>query len=86
MTDQLTELHRAKQGAAALIACVVQTINESDPTFEKRFLGRLARLHAEFVGNTDGNVMQELDLFEWTREYLTGWNVVTGQGKPLLGE
>jgi len=22
----------------------------------------------------------------WTTEYLTGWNRVTGQGKPLLGD
>ena len=86
MTDKTTELHRAKRGAAALTACVVQTLNESDPTFQARFLERLGLVYGEFRDNTDGDVIQELELFSWTREYLTGWNKITGQGKPLLGE
>lgn len=84
--DKTTELHRAKRGAAALTACVVQTLNESDPTFRERFLENLGRVYSEFRDNTDGDVIQELELFQWTREYLTGWSKFTGQGKPLLGE
>lgn len=83
MTDNTTELHRAKRGVAALTACVVQTLSESDPTFQERFLERLARVYGEFRDNTDGDVIQELELFSWTRENLTGWNIITGQGKPL---
>ena len=86
MTENLTELHRAKRGAAALTACVVQTLNESDPTFQERFLKRLGGVYSEFRDNTDGDVTQELELFQWTRQYLTGWNPITGQGKPLGGE
>ena len=86
MTEKLTELHRAKRGMAALTACVVQTLNESDPTCLERFLKNLGQVYGGFRDDTDGDVTQELELFQWTREYLTGWNMITGQGKPLLGE
>ena len=33
---------------------------------------------------TDRSVKQDLELLSWTRELLTGWNFVTGQGKPFL--
>ena len=85
MAEKLTELHRAKRGAAALTACVVQTLNESDPTFQERFLKNLGEAYREFRDDTDGDVTQELELFQWTREYLTGWNMIAGQGKPLRG-
>ena len=84
MTEKTTDLHRAKRGVAALTACVVQTLNESDPTFRERFLENLGNVYYQFRDDTEGDVIQELELFSWTREYLTGWNMVTGQGKPLL--
>jgi hypothetical protein len=37
-----------------------------------------------YHGRWDGEVNQELELLSWTRELLTGWNFVTGQGKPFL--
>jgi hypothetical protein len=80
---QTTDLFRAKRGVAALAACIVQTVNESDPTFQIRFLERLGKAYYQFRDDTDGDVLQELELFSWTREYLTGWNPITGQGKPL---
>jgi hypothetical protein len=61
----------------------VQTLNESDPAFQERFLERLKNVYYQFRDDTDGDVTQELELFSWTREYLTGWNPITGQGKPL---
>jgi hypothetical protein len=87
MADQTTDLHRAKRGVAALTACVVQTLNESDPSFQERFLKRLTEVYYHFRDNTElTNTTQELELFSWTREYLTGFSHFTGQGKPLLGE
>ena len=81
---ELSELDRAKRGTAALVACIVGTLDESDPTFRERFLAKLGDVYYEFRDNTDGDVIQELELFRWTREYLTGWNMVTGQIKPLV--
>jgi hypothetical protein len=80
---QTNDLFRAKRGVAALAACIAQTLNESDPTFQTRFLERLGKTYYQFRDGTDGDVTQELELFAWTREYLTGWNPITGQGKPL---
>jgi len=80
---KLSDLHRAKRGVAALVACLVQTVNETDSSFEGRFLERLSR-YGEFKDNTDGDVRQEMELLSWTREYLTGWNTITGQGKRFL--
>jgi hypothetical protein len=62
MTDRTTELHRAKRGAAILATCIVQTLTESDPTFQDRFLERLSRAYRELKDNTDGDVIQEKEL------------------------
>jgi hypothetical protein len=85
MTDKTTELHRSKRGVAILATCIVQTLNESDPTFQERFLNRLSKAYYELRDNTDGDVVQEMTLLSWTREYLTGFDFVTGQGEPFLG-
>lgn len=42
VTEPKDDLSHAQTGVAALVACVVQTLNESDPSFQQRFLDRLA--------------------------------------------
>jgi len=83
MTDDLNHL---KRGVAALTTCVVQTLNESDPTFRERFLDRLARAYREMRDNSEGDVLNELELLAWTRSYLTGFDHASGQGEPFLGD
>jgi hypothetical protein len=85
MSEKTTELHRSKRGVAVLATCIVQTLNESDPTFQDRFLKRLTDAYYELRDNTDGDVIQELELLSWTREYLTGFDHVNGQRQPFLG-
>jgi hypothetical protein len=85
MADQLSDLHRAKRGVAVLAACIVQTLNESDPTFQRRFLERLAQAYAEIKDDWPGpDVIQELELLSGTREFLTGFDRIEGQGEPFL--
>lgn len=86
MSDQANDLGHAKKGTAILAACIVQTLSESDPSFQARFLARLAAAYGELRDNTDGSVQNELELLSWTRELLTGFNMVSGQGKPFLAE
>lgn len=86
MAQQLSDLDHLKKGTAALAACIVQTLNESDPSFQERFLSRLARAYGEFRDNTDGDVQNELETLAWTRTLLTGFDFVTGQGKPFLSD
>jgi hypothetical protein len=67
MTDQKEDdLFHVKRGIAALSACIVQTMNESDPTFQKRFLERLERAYYKLRDN--GGATQELELLSWVRE------------------
>ena len=84
MADPKNDLHQAKRGVALLAACIVQTVNESDPSFQGRFLDRLSRIYRELKDNTSGDVMHEMELVAWTREYLTGFSIIRGQGKKLL--
>jgi hypothetical protein len=86
MSDQTTDLHHVKMATAALLAMLVQTLNESDGTFEARFLERLAKGYREFRDNAAGDVRHQLELLSWTRELLTGFNMVEGQGKPFLAD
>lgn len=85
MTAQLSDLHRAKRGTAVLAACIVQTLNESDSSFQARFLRRLERAYVELREDPEYETMQELELLAWTRELLTGFNPSSGQGEPFLG-
>lgn len=84
MADQAADLIHLKKGMAVLTACVVETLNQSDPSFQTRFLEKLALAYGELKDNTDGEVRQQLELLAWTRELLTGFNPVTGQGQPFF--
>lgn len=86
MSDRITELHRAKRGVAILAACIVQTIRESDPSFEERFLKRLGAAYRELRDDTPGDVIQEMELLSWTRELLTGFDPINGQKEPFLSD
>jgi hypothetical protein len=83
MSGPKDDLFHAKRGVAALAACVVQTLNESDPTFQERFVKRLEKAYDHFRYQ-EGDTNHELELLSWTRELLTGFNFSTGQGKPFL--
>lgn len=86
MASVQDDLFRSKRGGAILATCIVQTLNESDPTFQTRFLERLSRAYGEIHNTLEGSVNQELELLAWTREFLTGFDTVTGQNKPFLAE
>ena len=89
MTD---EEWAVRTGAAALATCIVRTFQEADPTFEERFLKKLDEAYYRFRDDNnavraDGSpraVTGVLEMLAWTNEFLTGWNRVTGQQKPLL--
>lgn len=86
MTGQTDDLHQAKLAAAALAACIVQTLNESDPTFEGRFLDRLGREYEKYRDNSDADPVHVLDVIHWTGELLKGWNPVPKQAGRRRGE
>ena len=76
-------LKGVKAATAVLVTCLVQTLSETNPAFQDRFLKRLGRAYSEAQ---DKAGTDELELLSWTRELLTGFNRVTGQGEPFLGD
>lgn len=86
MEDKRSDLHRAKLGMTMVAACLVQTLNETDPTFQERFLKRMAAAYRELKDNTDGDVKEQMEAISWTRELLTGWDPINGQGNPFLSD
>jgi hypothetical protein len=84
MPAQTSDLFRAKRGMAILVTCIVQVLNESDSTFQRRFLERLSKAHRHLRDESEGDVIQEMELLNWTREYLTGFSQFRGQEKPFL--
>lgn len=86
MTAQPSDLHQAKKGVAVLVSCVVQTLNESDPSFEERFLKRLTEAYYELRDNSANSEVQGMELLSWTRELLTGFSLFSGQGDPFLND
>jgi hypothetical protein len=88
-TRQIDPEWQIKSGATALATCIVHTLNESDPTFQRRFLANLDKAYSTFREghrHPDRQVTIVLEMLSWTREMLTGWSASAGQGRPLLDE
>lgn len=82
--DQRSDLHRAKAGVAVLAACIVETINDSDPTFRERFLKKMTEAYYKLRDGTPGDQIEQMELLTWTRSFLTGFDFIEGQGEPFL--
>lgn len=78
------ELWQLKSAMAAIATCIVETMNTEDPTFKDRFLGNLEKTYSKLREGEREN-LHMLESFNWTREFLTGWSMVSGQGHSLLG-
>ena len=48
MANQLSDLDRTKRAVAALVTCVVTTLNETEPSFQERFLANLDKAYCKF--------------------------------------
>lgn len=84
MTQHKSDLDHLKSGVAVLATCIVQTLHESDPTFQTRFLKKLTDAYYDRRDNGDPGNQSELELLSWTRQLLTGFSPIAGQGKPFL--
>jgi len=67
-----------KMGASTLVVCIVQTLSESDPTFQTRFLSRLEKAYMQLRDSPAGGAPLDcLELLVWVKETLK-----TGQVAP----
>lgn len=68
----IDDLGHAKSGMSILITCIVQTMAETDPGFQDRFLTRLARVYSELNEHAEGDsVRHEIEMLAWTHAFLT---------------
>ena len=81
---QQSDLNQIKTATAVLVTCIVQTLNESDHTYQELFLARLGKAYDELRDDPAHGGLHALETISWVRELLTGWSFVTGQGKPFL--
>lgn len=77
------QLQDSKRGMAILLTCLVQELEAHQEGITQRFLDRLGRAYAE-VRHDDTPALDRLELIDWTRELLSGFSQIQGQGRPFL--
>lgn len=80
-----SDLVQMKKATTALIACVVQTMSESDRTAQSRFLGRLDKVYLHFRDDPQfGDSLHAVEMISSVRQILTLFNFSNGEGKRKL--
>ena len=73
----------SERRTAMLMATLVETLAESDPSVKERFLKRLAWVH-EQLHDREGVQLEDLQLVAWTKELLERQNIMAASPfKPL---
>ena len=78
--DQRSDLHRAMVGVAVLAACIVETMNDSDPTFQSRFLKKMTEAYYKLRDDTPGDQIEQMELLTWVRSFLIGLDFIGWTG------
>ena len=60
---------QTRLGLAALAACIVQTLDESDPGFQDRFQENLARAYDK-LRDAEPDWTGSMEMLAWTRDLL----------------
>ncbi|MEN5279017.1 hypothetical protein ABE527_18985 [Brucella sp. TWI432] len=80
-TQQQSDLNALASGVAVLATCIVKTLDETNAGFQQRFLENLTTAYQQRRHEAD---LRELELLSWTRQLLTGFSPVSGQGDPFF--
>jgi hypothetical protein len=62
-----SDLDQLKTGVAALVACIVQTIEESDPSFRGRFEQKVSDWYHYLRENDPSPGLHALEVLNWAR-------------------
>lgn len=73
----MDDLFLAKRGAAKLIADLVLTLEETDPTIKERFLKRVKAAYGDAHDLPDLKGVQEMEIFKWTYEMISAGTTKT---------
>ena len=68
-------------GVAVLVSCLVRTLNESDPTFRRKFLDKLSTDYDELRGMLGDDC---LDMLTWTNQVVDEGNFNPPPDIPTL--
>jgi hypothetical protein len=85
MTDKTvrtTELDNVKKATAMMFAALVDTVVGTDSRQAEIFLANLDKCYAK-IRNESGD-LNALELLSWTRSMITGFDIIEGQGTPLM--
>jgi hypothetical protein len=82
--DKRSDLHRAKLGVAVLATCIVEAMNETDPTFKPRLLEKIRQAYYKLRDDSEGDQIEQMELLDWTRSLLDGFDFIRGQGRPFF--
>ena len=82
--SKFSEIDNAQRGVAVLAACIVESMNKTDPYFTDRFLDNLSKAYRKLKDDSDNDELSSLELLGWTRSLITGFDFEHGQGKPFL--
>jgi hypothetical protein len=85
MTDETVrtpELDNVKRATAMMFAALVDTIVGTDSPQAKIFVANLDKCYTK-IRNESGD-LNALELLSWTRSMISGFDVIEGQGTPLM--
>ena len=68
---------QTRMAAAILVACVIQTLDEFDPTVQRRFLDRLENAYDDFRDRMGTDCVETLT---WVREILQSGDLLPSPG------
>jgi len=83
MADQRKHQTQLELGAAVLVSCIVQTLNESDSTFQPRFLNRLERAYSA-LRDDPRMTIHAFEQLAWVKQLLTSWRFSRNEEKAFL--
>jgi len=86
MRDDLKDLVSLGRGMTVLVACIVQELSKSDPSFEDRFLERLDEAYRDVRDQIAYDSGFALALIASTRSLLTGKTLRGVQTAPFLSD
>ncbi|NWJ25896.1 hypothetical protein [Rhizobium sp. RM] len=84
MTEE--DIRGVQEGVVILATCVVQTLEETNPGVQEKFLSRLEEAQFYLREQHPMPIEKSTEMLLWTRELLTGFTWGKGQGKPFLSK
>ena len=81
-TIRTVELDNVKKATAMMFAAIIDTLVGTDSPQAKVFDQKLDQIYHHIRDDTDD--LNALELLSWTRNMITGFSRVDGQGAPLM--